>query len=291
MLYMLAVPAVVAGVREITVATPPNQDGSVDPACLVAARLCGVSRILRVGGSQAIAALAYGTESVPGVSKIVGPGSMYVAAAKRIVSGIVDTGLPAGPSESIVLADETADPYTVALDLLIESEHGSDSSALLVSDSKALAEQVAVLIPKLAENLPEPRKGFVNDVFSGYGGIILTESREEACFVVNEFAPEHLQIQAAEPLPTSVGSKMPAKYSSEPMFPFRRPTMRPAERRASNGGFAKTYSPVSVRDFMKFSSIVYATAEGYEAMKPHVTALADYEGFPAHANAFRLRKR
>jgi histidinol dehydrogenase len=292
MLYMLAVPAVVAGVREITVATPPNQDGSVDPACLVAARLCGVSRILRVGGSQAIAALAYGTESVPGVSKIVGPGSMYVAAAKRIVSGIVDTGLPAGPSESIVLADETADPYTVALDLLIESEHGSDSSALLVSDSKALAEQVAVLIPKLAENLPEPRKGFVNDVFSGYGGIILTESREEACFVVNEFAPEHLQIQAAEPFAylgrienageILLGANVPfsaANYAAGPNAVL--PT----------GGFAKTYSPVSVRDFMKFSSIVYATAEGYEAMKPHVTALADYEGFPAHANAFRLRKR
>jgi histidinol dehydrogenase len=217
---------------------------------------------------------------------------MYVAAAKRIVSGIVDTGLPAGPSESIVLADETADPYTVALDLLIESEHGSDSSALLVSDSKALAEQVAVLIPKLAENLPEPRKGFVNDVFSGYGGIILTESREEACFVVNEFAPEHLQIQAAEPFAylgrienageILLGANVPfsaANYAAGPNAVL--PT----------GGFAKTYSPVSVRDFMKFSSIVYATAEGYEAMKPHVTALADYEGFPAHANAFRLRKR
>ena len=158
MLYMLAVPASVAGVPDIAVATPPGEDGSVDPACLYAARLCGVNRIYRVGGAQAVAALAYGTASVQPVHKIIGPGSMYVAAAKRIVGSVVDTGLPAGPSESAVLADGSADPESVAVDLLIESEHGSDSSALLVTPSEKLAGRVADILPGLIDALPEPRK-------------------------------------------------------------------------------------------------------------------------------------
>ncbi len=292
MLYMLAVPAVVAGVEDITVATPPNPDGSVDPACLLAARLCGITRILRVGGSQAIAAFAYGTESVQRTAKIVGPGSMYVAAAKRLVAGVVDTGLPAGPSESIVLADSTAEPYTVALDLLIESEHGSDSSAILVTDSKALAAAVARLIPELAERLPEPRRSFVADVFAGYGGIIHTATMEAACEVVNEFAPEHLQIQSAEPFSYLRRIKNAGEILLGANVPFSAANYVAGPNAVlPTGGAAKTYSPVSVRDFLKFSSVVYATAEGYESMKPHVIALAEYEGFFAHANAFKLRTR
>ena len=148
MLYMLAVPAVIAGVKRICVVTPPNEDGSVDPACLYAAKKCGISEIYRVGGAQAIAALTYGTESIAPVVKITGPGSMYVTAAKRILYGTVDVGLPAGPSESVILADKSADPYRVALDLMIEAEHGSDSSAILVTDSKELGDRTAEYIEK-----------------------------------------------------------------------------------------------------------------------------------------------
>ena len=199
MLYMLAVPAVIAGVKRICIVTPPDNDGSVDPACLYAAKLCGISEIYRIGGAQAIAALTYGTESVAPVVKIVGPGSMYVTAAKRLLYGTVDVGLPAGPSESVILADKSADPYKTALDLMIEAEHGSDSSAILVTDSKELAESTKEQIESLLENITEPRKTFLKDVFTGYGGIILTVSIEAAADIVNQYAPEHLQIATENP--------------------------------------------------------------------------------------------
>ena len=158
MLYMLAVPASIAGVGRIVVVTPPNRDGSVDPACLYAAKLCGVHEIYRVGGAQAVAALAIGTESVKPVVKLSGPGSMYVAAAKRLLASKVDPGLPAGPSESIVFADEKADPLKIALDLMIEAEHGSDSSALLITPSERLAKAAADIIAEKTAALSEPRK-------------------------------------------------------------------------------------------------------------------------------------
>src|SRR6056297_2864336 len=149
MLYMLAVPATIAGVPLLQIVTPPNSDGSVDPACLYAAAHIGIDRVFRIGGAQAIAALAYGTESVDSVLKVVGPGSRYVAAAKRLLSAVVDAGLPAGPSESMILADESADPYSIALDLMVEAEHGSDSCAILLTDSSVLAEKVLVHAEKL----------------------------------------------------------------------------------------------------------------------------------------------
>ncbi len=290
MLYMLAIPAGIAEVPRIVVATPPNPDGTVDPACLYAARKCGVHEVYRIGGAQAVAALAYGTESVPRVEKIIGPGSMYVAAAQRIVSPATDTGLPAGPSESIILADEHAAPRLVALDLLIEAEHGSDSSALLITPSKQLAEDVSRIVPVMTEELPEPRKTFVVDVFNGYGGIIVTRDNETAAELVNDFAPEHLQIQTSDPFRTLslirnageilLGSNTPfsaANYSTGPNAVL--PT----------GGKAKTCSPVSVRDFIKYSSVVYLTPEGYNSVKGPVTTLADYEGFITHGNAFTHR--
>ncbi|TFG63250.1 MAG: histidinol dehydrogenase [Spirochaetales bacterium] len=290
MLYMTAVPAALAGVERIVVVTPPNPGGSVDAACLYAAKISGVHAVYRIGGAQAIAALAYGTESIPKVAKIIGPGSAYVAAAKRLLQGIVDTGLPAGPSESVILADGTADPNLVALDLLIEAEHGPDSSALLITPSAKLAQETAKLLPGLADMLPEPRRGYVKEVFSRYGGIILAGSMEEAADIVNLFAPEHLQIQASDPkalLPLIrnageilLGSSTPfsaANYAAGPNAVL--PT----------GGMARTWSPVSVRDFMKFSSVIEITAEGLKGMAPHVKALAEYEDFPAHKNAFTGR--
>ena len=290
MLYMLAVPAMIAGVKRIALVTPPGEDGSVDPACLYAASLCGVTEVFRVGGAQAIAALALGTESISPVVKLSGPGSMYVAAAKRILSDRVDSGLPAGPSESIVLADAAADPEKAAMDLMIEAEHGSDSSALLITPSEKLAEKAGAIIAERVEKLSEPRKTFVSDVMSGYGGIIITENMKEAADIVNEFAPEHLQIQTADPFDTLglienageilLGENTPfsiANYSTG------------ANAVLPTGGGAKTWSAVSVRDFIKYTSVVYATETGLKGAAPHVKRLADYEGFETHAAALRDR--
>ena len=217
---------------------------------------------------------------------------MYVTAAKRLVSHIVDTGLPAGPSESVVLADGKADPFTVAIDLLIESEHGSDSSALLITDSQDLADSVAARLPKLVESLPEPRKSFVRDVLTGYGGIVLAKSMREACEIVNQFAPEHLQIQADDPFQYLDSIKNAGEILLGSNVPFSAANYVVGPNAVlPTGGFAKTHSPVSVRDFIKYSSVIYATKSGYESMKYHATAIADYEGFPAHANAFKLRRQ
>ncbi len=201
-MYMLATPASVAGVPRIVVCTPPGPDGAIDPASLVAATECGVDEIYRVGGAQAIAALAYGTSTIARVRKITGPGSGYIAAAKRLLYGTVDVGLPAGPSESIILADASADPELLARDILIEAEHGPDSSALLVTDSRSLAEAVMALLPGKIAALPEPRQAFVRAVLEqpeGTGGIVLAADMIEAINFVNEYAPEHLEVQVREP--------------------------------------------------------------------------------------------
>ncbi|MFP4362949.1 MAG: histidinol dehydrogenase [Spirochaetia bacterium] len=284
MLYMLAVPAAIAGVPSISVATPPDSRGKVDPACLYAARICGVTNVYRIGGAQAIAAFAFGTETVEKVVKIEGPGSRFIAAAKRVVSPIINTGMPAGPSESIILADSTAAPYLVAKDLIIEAEHGEDSSALLVTDSSELAAEVTAKLPGLISGLPETRKNFVASVLGNYGGIIQAASMEEACSIVNLFAPEHLQIaveddfdvlekitEAGEIL---LGQNTPfslANYATGPNAVL--PT----------GAAAKTYSAVSVRNFIKYSSVIRASAQGRKALTETVKRIAEYEGFAAHA--------
>ena len=290
MLYMLAVPAAIAGVKRIVVVTPPNKDGSIDPACLYAAKLCGVHEIYRIGGAQAIAALALGTESIAPVVKLSGPGSMYVAAAKRLLSSRVDPGLPAGPSESVVLADETADPEKVALDLMIEAEHGSDSSALLITPSAELAEKAAAIITEKTSALPQPRKSFVEDVLSGYGGIIITETIEEGAGIINTFAPEHLQIQTADPFDTLSLIENAGEILLGDNTPFSLANYSTgANAVLPTGGGAKTYSAVSVRDFIKYSSVVYATEKGLKGAAEHVKALADYEGFITHGNALKDR--
>lgn len=291
MLYMLAIPAVIAGVPDISVVTPPNPDGSIDPGCLYAARKCGISKIFRIGGAQAIAALAYGTESIGKTVKITGPGSMYVAAAKRLVSHIVDTGLPAGPSESVLIADGKADPKKVTLDLLIEAEHGSDSQALLLTPSEELAAEVARLAAEEIEALPEPRKSFIKDVFAGYGGIIITESLEAAADLSNRIAPEHLQIQTADPFELLPLIKNAGEILLGENTPFSAANyVIGANAVLPTGGGAKTYSAVSVRDFVKYSSVVYSTAGGLNSCTPHIAALADYEGFVTHGNAVTRRK-
>lgn len=290
MLYMLAVPAVIAGVKRIVVVTPPNKDGSVDPACLYAAKLCGVHEIYRIGGAQAIAALALGTESVQPVVKLSGPGSMYVAAAKRLLSSRVDPGLPAGPSESIVFADESADAEKIALDLMIEAEHGSDSSAVLITASAELADAAAESIAKKTERLPEPRKTFVSDVLSGYGGIIITETMQQGADIINRFAPEHLQIQTVNPFDTLSMIENAGEILLGENTPFSIANYSTgANAVLPTGGGAMTYSAVSVRDFIKYSSVVYATENGLKSCAGHVKAIADYEGFITHGNALKER--
>ncbi len=288
-MYMLATPASIAGVPRIVVCTPPGPGGEVDPATLVAADLCGVHELYRVGGAQAVAALAYGTASIARVHKITGPGSGFVTAAKRLLYGTVDVGLPAGPSEAITLADASAEPELIARDLLIEAEHGPDSSSLLVTDSRPLAEAVLALLPDKLAALPAWRQAFCRTVFEdakGTGGIILAASMDEAVDFVNEYAPEHLEVQVREPfalLPQlkNAGEILIGRYTPFCMGNYCVGT----NAVLPTGGFAHTYSCTSVYDFLKRTGIAYVTQEGYPTLSETTRRLADFEGFPAHANA------
>lgn len=292
-MYMLATPAHIAGVPRIVVCTPPAPDGSVDAASLVAADLCGVHEIYRVGGIQAIAALAYGTQSIARVHKITGPGSGYVAAAKRLLYGTVDVGLPAGPSESIILADASANPELLARDLLIEQEHGPDSSALLVTPDRELAEAVMQLLPDKIAALPEPRQGFVRTGLEserGTGGIVLTANMCEAIEFVNEYAPEHLEVQTREPFAILPQLKNAGEILIGQYTPFSAGNYAVGTNAIlPTGGFAHTFSCTSVYDFLKRTGIAYVKAEGYPAISRAVQTLADFEGFPAHAQAVTER--
>lgn len=291
MLYMLAVPARIAEVPTLQIVTPPNPDGSVDAACLYAAACIGVEKVFRVGGAQAIAALAYGTESIDPVLKVVGPGSSYVTAAKRLLAAKIDAGLPAGPSESMIVADAQADAWNIALDLMVEAEHGSDSCALLLTDSPQLAEQVRTHVAEIGEELPEARARFVQDVFDRYGGIILTDTIDQAAEIVNQFAPEHLLLNTEEPFALMHKIRNAGEILLGRHLPFSTANYATgANAVLPTGGWAKSYSPVSVRDFMKFSSVVYSEKSAYRQLKEHVVRIADYEGFAAHGNALKLRR-
>ncbi len=292
-MYMLATPASIAGVPRIVVCTPPGPEGTVDPASLVAADLCGVHEIYRVGGAQAMAALAYGTPSIARVHKITGPGSGFVAAAKRLLYGTVDVGLPAGPSESILLADESADPELVARDLLIEAEHGPDSSSLLVTDSRPLAEAIMNLLPDKLAALPEWRQNFCRTVWEapeGTGGIVLTANMPEAINFVNEYAPEHLEVQVREPFALLSELKNAGEILLGAYTPFCSGNYCVGTNAIlPTGGFAHTYSCTSVYDFLKRTGIAYLTQEGYNSVSETTRRLAEFEGFPAHANAVTNR--
>jgi len=288
-MYMLAAPASIAGVPRIVVATPPGPDGEIDPASLVAADLCGVHEIYRIGGAHAVAALACGTESIARVHKITGPGNPYVSAAKRLLYSTVDVGLPAGPSEAIVLADESANPEIVALDLMNEAEHGPDSSSLLVTDSLALAKAVLELLPAKIAALPEPRRSFCHAGFEGdkgTGGIVLAPDMPSAIAFVNDYAPEHLAVQVCEPfavLPDlkNAGEILLGPYTAISIGNYSLGT----NAVLPTGGFAHTFSCTSVYDFLKRTGVGYVTREGYPALAETTRRLAHFEGFPSHANA------
>jgi len=289
-MLMLATPAKVAGVPRIVVVTPPTPEGKADAASLVAAEVCGIDEVYVVGGIQAIAALAYGTETIPKVSKIIGPGSSYVSAAKRLLYGTVDVGLPAGPSESIILADESADPRLVALDLLVEAEHGPESAAILVTNSELVAKTVHEILPDLIAELPEWRQTFINNVLSNYGGIMLTSSVEESVAFVNDYAPEHLEILTVEPFVTLNKIRNAGEILLGPLTPI--PIANYClglNAILPTGGFARSFSSVSVHDFLKRSGVGYLSKEGYQRLNGITATLADYEDFPAHALAIRKR--
>jgi histidinol dehydrogenase len=290
-MVMLGVPAVVAGVEDLCVVSPPDRNGMADPATLVAARACGISRVYKVGGVQAVAALAYGASPVPRMDKIIGPGNPYVSAAKRLLFGVVDVGVPAGPSESIILADETTDPRIAALDLLIEAEHGPDSCALLVTDCEPVAREVVRRAEALVKKLPEPRRSFCISGFKKYGGVVLTSGRAQSIEFTNRFAPEHLEILVAEPFAALGQIKHAGEILIGPHTPITTGNFcLGIDAILPTGGFARTFSGVSVYDFLKRASVGFVTEQGLESIGPPAATLAEYEGFPAHARAVLDRK-
>jgi histidinol dehydrogenase len=290
---MTAIPATVAGVEDICIVTPPGPDGKIDDATLVAARLAGVSKVYKAGGAQAIAAVAFGTQTINPVRKIVGPGSPWVAAAKRLVADIVDVGTPAGPSESIVLADATSSGKLAALDLLIEAEHGPDSSAYLVTWDEMVAQEAIATLDEYVNHLSAQRADFVSEVLSGpLGGIILARDEDEAIGFINDYAPEHLQILSKEPgryldKVKHAGEILLGEFAPSTLANF---VVGPSHV-LPTGGWARTGSALSVHDFLKRTSIVKIMKEGYAALAPHAKTFARYEGFDAHGHAVgELRK-
>ena len=290
-LLMLGIPAVVAKVPKIVVVTPPNEKGEVDDAILAAAKIIGITEIYKVGGIQAVASVAYGTETIPKCHKIIGPGNAYATAAKRVLANHIDAGLPAGPSEVIILVDENADPEKCALDVMIEAEHGPDSAALLVTHSRELVDKVLPIIDRQLQKISEKRRSFVTTNFNTYGGVILTESLEESIDFVNEYAPEHMEVMTSDPFAVlekiqNAGEILLGEYTPVTLCNF---VLGP-NAILPTGGFAKTYSSVSVMDFLKRSSVGYASREGFERVREHAYNIATVEGFDTHALAVKERK-
>jgi histidinol dehydrogenase len=290
MMMMAGVPAKVAGVKRIVVTTPPDGAGKPDMATIAAARIIGLEEVYSIGGVQAIAALAYGTETIPRVDKIVGPGSGYVLAAKQVLSAEIDTGLPAGPSEAIIFGDASTDPLMAATDLLIEAEHGPDSSAYLVTAHEPLARKALELIPDLVSKLPEERRSFCESVLATNGGVVLARDAEDAVEFINRFAPEHLQVLTRNP--EAMLDKI--KYAGEVLLgPFTPGTLANYSIGPNailpTSGFARTASALSVRDFTRRMSFAHVTEEAFGNLAPKTLVLARYEGFPAHAAALLLR--
>lgn len=284
---MTTIPATVAGVKDIAIVTPPGPDGKIDDATLVAARMAGVSRVFKAGGAQAIAAVAYGTQTVPKCAKVVGPGSPWVGAAKKLLSHVIDTGTPAGPSELIVLADDTADGRLAALDLIIESEHGPDSSAFLVTWSRRVAEEAMAAIPGFWKQMGEQRVSYSATVLGGrMGGIVLARDEAEAIAFCNDYAPEHLGVHSDEPFQylgrlANAGEILLGRHTPPTLGNF----VIGVNHVLPTGGWAKTGSPLTVHDFMKRTSVAYVTGKAYPELARHAHTIATYEGFDGHANA------
>ena len=285
---MNVIPAKVAGVSNIIMTTPCGKDGKVYPSTLVAAKEAGVDAIYKVGGAQAIAALAFGTESIPKVDKIVGPGNIYVALAKKAVFGYVSIDSIAGPSEIMVLADETANPRFVAADLLSQAEHDEMASAIFVTTSETLAEQVSVEVDKFVEILS--RKEIIRKSLDNYGYILVADTMQDAIDTVNEIASEHLELVTKNPFETmtkirNAGAIFIGEYSSEPLGDY----FAGPNHVLPTNGTAKFFSPLSVDDFIKKSSIISYSREALEPVYKDIVQFAECEKLTAHANSIRVR--
>lgn len=285
---MNIIPAEVAGVKRIVMVTPPGRDGRVNPVTLAAAHLAGATEVYKAGGAQAIAALAFGTESVPKVNKIVGPGNIYVALAKKAVYGYVSIDSIAGPSEIMVVADETANPKFVAADLLSQAEHDELACAILVTTSRELAERVSVLADEFIQGLS--RKEILEKSIDNYGYILVVDSMEEAVDTVNEIAPEHLEIQTANPFEVmtkvrNAGAIFLGEYSSEPLGDY----FAGPNHVLPTNGTAKFFSPLGVDAYVKKSSIIYYSREALEPIHKDIIQFANSESLTAHANSIRVR--
>lgn len=285
---MNILPAKVAGVEEIVMVTPPGKDGKVNPGTLVAAHEAGADVVYKVGGAQAVAALAFGTESIPKVDKIVGPGNIFVALAKKAVYGYVSIDSIAGPSEILVIADETANPRYVAADLLSQAEHDELASAILVTTSEALADAVSEEVDGFVEVLS--RKSILEKSLENYGYILIAEDLNQAVDIANEIASEHLEIVTKNPFEVmtqikNAGAIFLGEYSSEPLGDY----FAGPNHVLPTNGTAKFFSPLSVDDFIKKSSIIYYSRQALEPVKNDIIKFAESESLTAHANSIRVR--
>ena len=285
---MNVIPAKVAGVGKIVMVTPPGKDGKVNPNTLVAAKEAGADEIYKVGGAQAIASLAFGTESIPKVDKIVGPGNIYVALAKKAVYGYASIDSIAGPSEILVLADETANPRYAAADLLSQAEHDELASAILVTTSKELAEAVSEEVDKFIAELS--RKEIMTKSIENYGYILVAENMQDAIDAANDIASEHLEIMTKNPFEVmtkiqNAGAIFIGEYSSEPLGDY----FAGPNHILPTNGTAKFFGPLSVDDFVKKSSIIYYSREALEPIHKDIIKFAESEQLTAHANSIKVR--
>ena len=285
---MNAIPAGVAGVGELVMATPPGRDGRVNPAILAAAKVAGVSRVFAVGGAQAVGAMAYGTESVPRVDKIVGPGNIYVATAKRLVFGQVDIDMIAGPSEILIVADRTADPVYLAADLMSQAEHDPMAAAVLVTDAEEVARRTLAELERQMVGLS--RKEIIARSLADYGAVIVCRDVAECVKMANSIAPEHLELMVEDPLRwlgsvDNAGSVFLGRYSPEPVGDY----FAGPNHVLPTGGTARFFSPLSVDAFVKKSSFLSYTREALENGRDNIVTLAQAEGLTAHAHSVQVR--
>lgn len=287
---MCAIPAKIAGVNEIIMATPPAKDGKLNFAVYAAAQIAGVDRIFTVGGAQAIAALAFGTESIPRVDKIAGPGNIYVATAKRMLYGTVDIDMVAGPSEILILADETADAAYIASDMLSQAEHDRLASSVLVTTDASLIPLVCAELERQTALLP--RCEIAAQSLNDYGLIVLADTMDEAVNMANDLAPEHLEVMTAAPLDllgrlNNAGSIFLGKYSPEPLGDY----YAGPNHVLPTGGTARFFSPLSVESFIKKTSFIYYTQDALKKASDDIITFAEAEGLSAHANSIRIRRK
>lgn len=285
---MNAVPAKIAGVKEIIMVTPPLKDGTPNKDILVAAAICGVDRVFLTGGAQAVAALAYGTESIPKVDKIVGPGNIYVATAKKLLYGQVDIDMIAGPSEILVMADETADPKFVAADLMSQAEHDRLASSILLTTSEEIADKTIEELERQMQYLS--RKDIIEASLTDYGMIIVCDCPHCAVELANAIAPEHLEVLMKNPTEyigklDNAGSVFLGNYASEPLGDY----YAGPNHVLPTSGTARFFSPLSVSSFIKRSSYIYYTEEALRDAKDDIVLIAEREGLTAHANAIKVR--